>query len=55
MQFLLLLAYTALCLLAGYAGRNSRAGFWGGFFISFLITPPIAVLLMILFQPRQRP
>ncbi len=54
MQFLLLLAYVALCVVAGFAGRHTRVGFWGSFFISFLITPPIAILLMILFYPRQR-
>lgn len=55
MPFLLLLAYAALCVVAGYAGRKTQVGFWGSFFISFLITPPLAILLMILFYPRQRP
>jgi hypothetical protein len=54
MPFLLLLAYVALCVVAGYAGRHTRVGFWGVFFISILITPPVAVLLMILFHPRLR-
>ena len=55
MPFLLMLAYVALCVVAGYAGRGTRVGFWGSFFISLLITPPIAILLMILFHPSQRP
>ncbi len=55
MLFLLVLAYVALCLVAGFAGRHTRVGFWGAFFISLLISPPLAILLMILFNPRAKP
>jgi hypothetical protein len=54
MAFLLLLAYVTLCVVVGYAGRLTRVGFWGSFFISLLITPPVAIVLMILFQPHRR-
>lgn len=55
MAFLLILAYLALCVVAGFAGRHTKVGFWGSFLISVLVTPPLAVLLMILFHPRPKP
>lgn len=40
--------YLAMCLLCGFAARKTGLRFWGGFFMSILVTP-LAGLAFILF------
>lgn len=47
-------AYLLLCLVAGFAGRKRRIGFWGFFFSSILFTPFISLLFLFLAAPRRR-
>jgi hypothetical protein len=44
-------AYLALCLLAGFAGRDRRIGFWGCFFCSLIFTPFIILLFLYFMAP----
>jgi len=43
--------YTTLAILVAWAGRKSRIGFAGVFVLSFVITPPIAALVLLLVSP----
>jgi hypothetical protein len=43
--------YLIFCLLAGLAGSQRRMGFFGTFFLSVVITPLLALLLLILTRP----
>ena len=49
----LVLAYLALCFVAGFAGRNRRIGFWGFFFSSIIFTPVITLLFIYFAMPRK--
>jgi uncharacterized membrane protein YhaH (DUF805 family) len=49
----LVLAYVALCLVAGFAGRNRRIGFWGFFFCSIITTPFLSLLFLYFATPRK--
>jgi hypothetical protein len=49
----LVLAYLALCLLAGIVGRNRRIGFWGFLFGSMVFTPVISLLFLYFASPRK--
>ncbi|GAU08616.1 hypothetical protein [Desulfoplanes formicivorans] len=40
-------------LFVGYLGRNCRFGFWGNFFASMLLTPPVGFLLVLAAQPKK--
>ncbi|HUI78258.1 MAG TPA: hypothetical protein VLY24_10085 [Bryobacteraceae bacterium] len=47
------IAYMALCVVAGFAGRHRRIGFWGFLFFSVLITPILGLLFMYFAAPRK--
>jgi hypothetical protein len=49
----LVLAYLALCLVAGIVGRNRRIGFWGFLFCSMVVTPIISLLFLYCAMPRK--
>jgi len=49
----LALAYIALCLVAGVAGRKRRIGFWGFLFCSVLFTPIVSLLFLYFAAPRR--
>ena len=49
------LLYIALCLLIALVGINRKFGFWGYFFCSFFLTPPIGALLILASDPRPKP
>ena len=53
MQLEVALAYLALCLLAGIAGRKRRIGFWGFLFASILFTPFISLMFLYFATPRK--
>lgn len=40
-------------LFVGFLGRNCRFGFWGNFFASMLLTPPVGFLLVLAAQPKK--
>lgn len=46
--------YILLCLIAGLLGRNSRLGVWGTAALSFIITPVISLLILLLFAPANK-
>jgi len=49
----LLAVYAGLCVLAGIVGRNRRIGFWGYLFLSFLFTPCLCLLFLLLSTHRK--
>jgi hypothetical protein len=49
-----LLIYVLLCGVAGYLGRNRRAGFWGFFFLSLIVTPIITAVFIYVAKPAVR-
>lgn len=49
----LLVLYIAACALVGYAGRSRRIGFLGFFLVSILLTPIIALLILLLSAPSK--
>ena len=46
------LIYILICLAISHFGRYRRFGFWGYFFASVLLTPPIGALLVIASSAR---
>jgi hypothetical protein len=53
--FFIAFAYVVLCFLTAIIGRPTRAGYWGTFLISLLITPLLAFIFLVLFGPRLTP
>jgi hypothetical protein len=49
------LIYFAVCLLVGLLGMHRKFGFWGYFFGSVLLTPPVGLLLVLGSDARKRP
>jgi hypothetical protein len=49
-----LAAYLVFCILVGLCGSQRRMGFTGTFLISLLITPLIALLLLLITGPSRR-
>ena len=47
--------YFVLALLIAWLGRNRKLGFWGYFFASLLLSPPIGALLVLVSGPLQPP
>lgn len=39
--------YIGFCALIGWFGSNRRFGFWGYFFLSFIFSPIVGLLLVI--------
>jgi uncharacterized membrane protein len=46
--------YVAFALLVGLCGSQRRMGFFGTFLISLVVTPVVAVLVLILTAPSNR-
>ena len=53
MFYLLALIYLVMCFLVGIVGRKTRIGFWGVSLLSFLFTPVLVFVFLILFQPER--
>lgn len=51
MRYLIL--YLLACLVLGIFGMNRKLGFWGYFFISFLVTPFAGVLMFFASEPKR--
>jgi len=47
--------YLLACVLLGIAGRRRRAGFFGFLIMSFLLTPLIALFILVVAGPRPEP
>lgn len=47
--------YFLLCLIIGYLGRHKKFGFWGYFFGSIVLTPPIGLLLIFASDSKPKP
>lgn len=44
-----LIIYTALCLMVAYLGRKTKMGFVRSLLLSFLLTPIIILIYLLLF------
>lgn len=54
MVFLAIVLYLVLVLVVGRLGRHTRLGYFGTSVLALLVTPPIAVLLLLgLAEPAQ--
>ena len=51
MNPMLILAYTLVCLLVAYIGKDRTLKFWGNFILSLLLSPVLG-LLAIAFEQR---
>jgi len=49
-----LAAYLVFCILVGLCGSQRRMGFTGTFLISLVITPLIALLVLLITGPSRR-
>ena len=49
-----LAAYLVFCILVGLCGSQRRMGFTGTFLISLLITPLLALLILLITGPSRR-
>ena len=49
-----LVAYLMFCILVGLCGSQRRMGFTGTFLLSVVITPMIALLLILITGPSRR-
>lgn len=49
---LIIAAYVALSVLAGWLGRKRIMGFWGYFFGSVLFSPVVGMLLVVVSGKR---
>lgn len=54
MGLILLIIYLVFCWFVAYAGRRTRLGFFGLLILSVFITPLVAAIFMVLFQPQRR-
>jgi uncharacterized membrane protein len=45
--FIPMAAYVVLSLLVAYMGHNTKFGFWGNFWVSFILTPIVGVVVLI--------
>lgn len=49
---IIVLAYLALCTIVGLLGRHKTIGFWGFFFFSFVLTPVISLIILIIARDK---
>jgi Na+-transporting methylmalonyl-CoA/oxaloacetate decarboxylase gamma subunit len=47
--------YVLACVVVGLAGTRRSMGFWGAFFLSFLITPFVMILVLQLTRRSDPP
>ena len=45
---------TVFAMIVGLLARNRRMGFWGGFFLSMLVTPVIALAVVFLSSTQRK-
>jgi len=49
---MLFVAYLILCVITGLLARNTRIGFWGFFLLSIILTPLVALAIVIVSSSR---
>jgi hypothetical protein len=52
-----LIIYVVLCLMVAFLGRNARLGFMRSLLLSFLLTPLVMMIYLLLFaaiEPRSK-
>jgi hypothetical protein len=49
----LVIAYLVFCFLVGLCGTQRRLGFFGTFFLAFLFTPPLVLVVLLLSAPKR--
>jgi hypothetical protein len=50
----LIIIYVVFCLLVGLCGTRRRIGFFGTFLASFVLTPVVMIVVLVLTEPRRR-
>ena len=50
-----ILAYLAMCVLVGLLGRHRSVGFVGFALIAFVLTPIVAIVILLLAIERRTP
>lgn len=53
-RLVVILIYLLFCWLVAYSGKYTRLGFYGVLIVSIFITPLVAAIFIVLFQPRKR-
>lgn len=51
---ILVVLYVIFCILVGLCGSQRRMGFLGTFIVSFLFTPVVVLIVLLLTGPSQR-
>lgn len=54
MGLVFIVIYVTFCLLVAWAGKHTRLGFTGAFFLSMGLTPLFAAILLLLFGPKRK-
>lgn len=49
-----LAAYLVFCILVGLCGSQRRMGFTGTFFLSLIVTPLVALIVLVITGPSRR-
>ncbi|MDD5272250.1 MAG: hypothetical protein PHU14_05980 [Methylovulum sp.] len=52
---MIMLLYILACVLIAVFGINKKFGFWGYFFGSILLTPPIGIILVLASDNKKNP
>jgi len=55
MGFVIAGLYVLACIVVGLAGTRRSMGFWGAFFLSFVITPFVMILVLQLTRRSEPP
>jgi hypothetical protein len=50
---ILIVVYVVFCVLVGLCGSKRRMGFLGTFIVSFLFTPVVVLIVLLLTGPSQ--
>jgi ABC-type multidrug transport system permease subunit len=50
----MLIAYLMFCILVGLCGSQRRMGFTGTFLLSLVITPVLALIVLLITGPARR-
>ncbi len=50
----MLIAYLIFCILVGLCGSQRRMGFTGTFLLSLVITPVLALVILLITGPSRR-
>jgi hypothetical protein len=49
----LVILYLVFCFLVGLCGTQRRIGFFGTFFLSFLVTPIVVLIVLMVTAPKR--